>query len=709
MFGFMESADLAVVALYFVLVLCIGFFAMWKSNRSTVSGYFLAGRSMTWVAIGASLFVSNIGSEHFIGLAGSGAASGFAVGAWELNAVLVLQLLGWVFIPVYIRSGVYTMPQYLYKRYGGNRLKVYFALLILTLYVFTKLSVDLYAGALFIRASLGWDLYLSIIILIGLTAVLTVTGGLVAVIYTDVLQAILMIGGALTLMIVGMVKVGGFEELKRRYMLASPNVTAVLASFNLSSTNTCRIHPKEDSLKMLREPTDEDIPWPGFLLGQTPTSIWYWCADQVIVQRVLAAKDLANAKGATLMAGFLKLLPMFIIVVPGMISRVLFTDEIACINPEHCMQVCGSRAGCSNIAYPRLALGILPAGLRGLMMAVMIAALMSDLDSIFNSASTIFTLDIYKHLRKAANSRELMIVGRLFVFFMVAVSIAWVPVIVEMQGGQMYLYIQEITNYLTPPVAALFLLGIFWKRCNEQGAFCGGLLGSLLGIARMILAFIYRAPDCDQLDTRPSFIKNVHYMYVSTFLFWITIFTAIVVSLLTPALPRTYTSCTTFWALKDVDSIKTIKNSQKEEYDKHTNQTMDECNGHITSLDKPDCKAADGIELVLLTSGSDDSKSLNLCILEGQTSNDDSMNGQTIAGDPETKEEPELERSKWWKLFDCICGLKNSDVKDPVATIDDEMICLQMLQERPRIKVLLNIGLLIVLSSGISMLIYFSL
>ncbi|XP_078416350.1 sodium/myo-inositol cotransporter [Cetorhinus maximus] len=709
MFGFMEPADLAVVALYFVLVLCIGFFAMWKTNRSTVSGYFLAGRSMTWVAIGASLFVSNIGSEHFIGLAGSGAASGFAVGAWEFNAVLLLQLLGWVFIPVYIRSGVYTMPQYLSKRYGGNRLKVYFALLFLTLYVFTKLSVDLYAGALFIRASLGWDLYLSIIILIGLTAILTVTGGLVAVIYTDALQAILMIGGALTLMVVGMVKVGGFEELRRRYMLASPNVTAVLASFNLSSTNTCRIHPKEDSLKMLREPTDEDIPWPGFLLGQTPASVWYWCADQVIVQRVLAAKNIAHAKGATLMAGFLKLLPMFIIVVPGMISRVLFTDEIACINPEHCMQVCGSRAGCSNIAYPRLVLGILPAGLRGLMMAVMIAALMSDLDSIFNSASTIFTLDIYKHLRKDASSRELMIVGRLFVFFMVAISIAWVPVIVEMQGGQMYLYIQEVANYLTPPVAALFLLGIFWKRCNEQGAFCGGLIGSILGIIRLILAFIYQAPDCDQPDTRPSFIKNVHYMYVSTSLFWSTIFTAVVVSLLTPALPRTYTSRTTFWSLKDTD---TIKNSQKEECDKLTNRTTAECNGHTTSADKSDCKDADGIELVLLTPGSDDSKSLNtLCVLEGQTPNDGYINGQAIAVDSESKEEPELERSKWWKFFDCLCGLKSYDVKNPVAkiAIEDEMICLQMLQEKPRIKVLLNIGLLVVLSSGISMFIYFSL
>ncbi|XP_072900961.1 sodium/myo-inositol cotransporter-like [Hemitrygon akajei] len=710
MFGFMETADLAVVGFYFVLVLCIGFFAMWKSNRSTVSGYFLAGRSMTWVAMGASLFVSNIGSEHFIGLAGSGAASGFAVGAWEFNAVLLLQVLGWVFIPVYFRSGVYTMPQYLSRRYGGSRLKMYFALLFLILYVFTKLSVDLYAGALFIRVSLGWDLYLSIIILIGLTAVLTVTGGLVAVIYTDALQAVLMIGGALTLMVVGMVKVGGLDELKRRYMLASPNVTTIITSFNLSSTNTCHIHPKEDSLKMLREPTDEDIPWPGFLLGQTPASAWYWCADQVIVQRVLAAKNIAHAKGATLMAGFLKLLPMFIIVIPGMISRILFTDEIVCINPEHCMQVCGSSAGCSNIAYPRLVLGILPAGLRGLMMAVMIAALMSDLDSIFNSASTIFTLDVYKHIRKAASSRELMVVGRLFVIFMVGTSIAWVPVIVEMQGGQMYLYIQEVADYLIPPMAAVFLLGILWKRCNEQGAFYGGLVGSILGIIRLILAFVYQEPDCDQPDTRPNFIRNVHYMYVAMALFWTTTIIAVIVSLLTPALPREYTRNTTIWALKDLNNIK---RAQPEESAKLASRTVSESNGSTICVDKSDCnrKDTDGIELVLLMPGSDESKSLcSPSSIEGLTPNDGYLISQTTVAH-QTNEEPQLERSKWWKFFDCICGLKNYDVTSPVAKniIEEEHICLEMLQESPRIKLLLNIGLLVVLSSGISMFIYFSL
>lgn len=209
----MEFVDIVVVALYFILVLSIGLLVMWKANRSTVNGYFLAGRSMNWAAVGASLFVSNIGSEHFIGLAGLGAASGLSGAAWELNALILLQLLGWIFIPVYIQSGVYTMPEYLAKRYGGRRLQVYFAVLSLSLYIFTKLSVDLYAGALFIQESLGWDLYLSIIFLIAMTALLTVTGGLVTVIYTDTIQAVLMISGALCLAGISLSKVGGIQGL----------------------------------------------------------------------------------------------------------------------------------------------------------------------------------------------------------------------------------------------------------------------------------------------------------------------------------------------------------------------------------------------------------------------------------------------------------------------------------------------------------------
>nr|XP_006126079.1 sodium/myo-inositol cotransporter [Pelodiscus sinensis] len=709
----LETADIAIVTLYFVLVLCIGFFAMWKYNRSTVSGYFLAGRSMTWVAIGASLFVSNIGSEHFIGLAGSGAASGFAVGAWEFNALMLLQLLGWVFVPVYIRSGVYTMPEYLSKRFGGHRIQIYFAALSLILYIFTKLSVDLYSGALFIQESLGWNLYLSVILLIGMTALLTVTGGLVAVIYTDTLQALLMIIGALTLMIISMVEIGGFEEVKRRYMLATPNITSILLTYNLSNTNFCHVHPKPDALKMLREPTDEDVPWPGFLLGQTPASVWYWCADQVIVQRVLAAKNIAHAKGSTLMAGFLKLLPMFIIVIPGMISRILFADDIACISPEHCMQVCGSRAGCSNIAYPRLVMKLVPVGLRGLMMAVMIAALMSDLDSIFNSASTIFTLDIYKLIRKSAPSRELMIVGRVFVAFMVIISIAWVPIIVEMQGGQMYLYIQEVADYLTPPVAALFLLGIFWKRCNEQGAFCGGMVGFVLGAIRLILAFIYRVPECNQPDTRPGFIKNIHYMYIATALFWITGIVVIIVSLLTPPPTKEQIRTTTFWSLK-IGSVK--ENASKGDPYKLQEKTILKCNENANHI-MPNGKSEENIKNIkpedinlLVTCRDDSNPVISVSHSEVETPVDCYSNGQAALMGERKHEEETDNREKHWKFIDWFCGFRSRDMnKRDNQDMEEETLCSQMLEETPKVKLLLNIGLFCVCSLGIFMFVYFSL
>ncbi|KAI7808247.1 sodium/myo-inositol cotransporter [Triplophysa rosa] len=696
----MEAADIAVVALYFVLVLAIGLLAMWKANRSTVSGYFLAGRTMNWAVIGASLFVSNIGSEHFIGLAGSGAASGFAVGAWEFNALLLLQLLGWVFIPVYIHCGVYTMPEYLYKRYGGKRLKVYFAALSILLYVFTKLSVDLYAGALFIQESLGWNLYLSIILLITMTALLTVTGGLVAVIYTDTLQAVLMIFGALTLTVISLIKVGGLDGLRVKYMEAVPNVTAILANSNFTYTNSCRIHPKPDSLKLLRGPLDEDIPWPGFLLGQTPASIWYWCADQVIVQRVLAAKNIAHAKGSTLLAGVLKIFPMFIIVIPGMISRILFPDEMACIGPEHCMAVCGSQAGCSNIAYPRLVMSVMPVGLRGLMMAVMIAALMSDLDSIFNSASTIFTLDIYKMVRMRASPHELLVVGRMFVVFMVIFSIAWVPVIIEMQGGQMYLYIQEMAGYLTPPIAALFLLGVFWKRCNETGAFWGGMTGFVLGTTRLLLGFIYREPKCDQPDERPAFITHVHYMYIAAGLFWISGLVAVVVSLCTPPPEKNKIQRTTVWGLRKLKQC--IVTERKEMYKLNGNSDL--------RKDVPENvqneRCLDGADSKLLKPSHCDQDPMTPST-EASTPMELYSNGHAKLMNQKDKDKYDEEGCP--QVFDWICGHKENTSVQPKIIEEDEETVREMLYEPPKIKLLLNMGLILVCSLGIFMFVYFSL
>ncbi|XP_035006675.2 sodium/myo-inositol cotransporter [Hippoglossus stenolepis] len=726
----MEVADIIVVAIYFVLVLAIGFLAMRKANHNTVSGYFLAGRSMNWAAIGASLFVSNIGSEHFIGLAGSGAASGISVAAWELNALLLLQLLGWLFIPVYIQSGVYTMPEYLSKRYGGRRLKVYFAALSLVLYIFTKLSVDLYAGALFIQESLGWNLYLSIILLITMTALMTVTGGLVAVIYTDTVQAFLMITGALCLTGISLVKVGGLEGVRIKYMQASPNITAILLSSpNLTYSESCHHHfnPKPDALRILRGPRDPDLPWPGFLLGQTPASIWYWCTDQVIVQRVLAAKNIAHAKGSTIMAGFLKILPMFIIVIPGMISRILFADELVCISPEHCMEVCGSAAGCSNVAYPRLVMSVMPVGLRGLMMAVMIAALMSDLDSIFNSASTIFTLDIYKMLRKKASSRELVMVGRLFVVFMVIISISWVPVIIEMQGGQMFYYIQEVSDYLTPPVAALFLLGVLWHRCNETGAFWGGMVGFTIGALRLVLAVVYREPLCDQPDERPSFIKDVHFMYVAAILFWGSALVAVVVSLCTAPPTKEQIRTTTLWGL---NKRKKLKQQEKENAEEeihalkplyHANLNGDSVLGKGKCTDN--LNKHNGIE-----TNHENSESLTVTATNIETHHPIQNGCYTVITEPkmaegdgrgERDEEEEeggcfeaggAEPGRCMRVLECVCCFKENGSGDQVVTAEEqEKMVDELLHEPRRTRIILNTGMVVICSVGIFLFIYFSL
>uniref|UniRef100_A0A2R9A0J7 Sodium/myo-inositol cotransporter 2 n=1 Tax=Pan paniscus TaxID=9597 RepID=A0A2R9A0J7_PANPA len=517
----LEPGDIAVLVLYFLFVLAVGLWSTVKTKRDTVKGYFLAGGDMVWWPVGASLFASNVGSGHFIGLAGSGAATGISVSAYELNGLFSVLMLAWIFLPIYIAGQVTTMPEYLRKRFGGIRIPIILAVLYLFIYIFTKISVDMYAGAIFIQQSLHLDLYLAIVGLLAITAVYTVAGGLAAVIYTDALQTLIMLIGALTLMGYSFAAVGGMEGLKEKYFLA-------LAS-NRSENSSCGL-PREDAFHIFRDPLTSDLPWPGVLFGMSIPSLWYWCTDQVIVQRTLAAKNLSHAKGGALMAAYLKVLPLFIMVFPGMVSRILFPDQVACADPEICQKICSNPSGCSDIAYPKLVLELLPTGLRGLMMAVMVAALMSSLTSIFNSASTIFTMDLWNHLRPRASEKELMIVGRVFVLLLVLVSILWIPVVQASQGGQLFIYIQSISSYLQPPVAVVFIMGCFWKRTNEKGAFWGLILGLLLGLVRLVLDFIYVQPRCDQPDERPVLVKSIHYLYFSMILSTVTLITVSTVS-----------------------------------------------------------------------------------------------------------------------------------------------------------------------------------
>ncbi|XP_062913426.1 sodium/myo-inositol cotransporter 2-like [Mobula hypostoma] len=521
----LNTTDITVLIIYFVFVILVGLWAMYKTKRSTVKGYFLAGRNMTWCPIGASLFASNVGSGHFIGLAGSGASSGIAVSVYEWSGMYALMMLAWLFLPIYIASGVTTMPEYLLKRFGGQRIHFLIATLSLFAYIFTKISVDIYAGALFIHLALHWDLYLAVISLLIITAVYTVGGGLAAVIYTDTLQTVIMLLGAMILMVFAFVEVDGYSGLKKKYFTAIPK--------NQDPNSTCGL-PRNDAFHIFQDPVTSDYPWTGVIFGVTVLSSWYWCTDQVIVQRTLSSKSILHAKGGSLFAAYLKILPIFIMVFPGMISRVLYPNLVACIDADTCRRVCGNPAGCTDIAYPLLVMELLPGGLRGLMVAAMVAALMSSLTSIFNSASTLFTMDIWHHLRPHCSEWELMVVGRIFALILVVVSVLWIPLVQSSQSGKLFIYIQSITSYLTPPIVVVFMAGCFWKRANEKGAFWSLAAGFLVGVIRMVLDFVFIAPACGEEDKRPSIVGKVHFLHFALILVLLTMLVLVVLSLLNP-------------------------------------------------------------------------------------------------------------------------------------------------------------------------------
>ncbi|XP_010617211.1 sodium/glucose cotransporter 5 isoform X2 [Fukomys damarensis] len=532
----LSVTDIVVIAIYFALNVA----SSCRASRNTVSGYFLAGRDMTWWPIGASLFASSEGSGLFVGLAGSGAAGGLAVAGFEWNATYVLLALAWVFVPIYISSEIVTLPEYIQKRFGGQRIRMYLSVLSLLLSVFTKISIDLYAGALFVHICLGWNFYLSTTLTLFITALYTIAGGLATVIYTDALQTVIMVVGAVILAIKAFDQIGGYGQLEAVYARAIPSRTI--------ANTTCHL-PRADAMHMFRDPHTGDLPWTGMTFGLTIMATWYWCTDQVIVQRSLSARNLNHAKAGSILASYLKMLPMGLMIMPGMISRALFPDDVGCVVPSECLRACGAEIGCSNIAYPKLVMELMPNGLRGLMIAVMMAALMSSLTSIFNSSSTLFTMDIWRRLRSRAGERELLLVGRLVIVVLIGVSVAWIPILQGSNGGQLFIYMQSVTSSLAPPVTAVFILGIFWRRANEQGAFWGLMAGLVVGATRLVLEFLHPAPPCGDPDTRPAILHSIHYLHFAIALFLLTGAVVAAGSLLTAAPQHIQIANLTWWTL----------------------------------------------------------------------------------------------------------------------------------------------------------------
>jgi SSS family solute:Na+ symporter len=492
--GLLDTADWVVIIAYFVAVFVVAF-AMTRraATRSTAEGYFLGGRNSGWFVIGASLFASNIGSEHLVGLAGTAAASGVAVGQFEILASLILLILGWLFVPFYLRSGVFTMPEFLERRYSPAA-RGYLAVVSIFAYVVTKISVTIAAGGIVFETLMGIDFWTGALVVVVATGIYTVFGGLRAVLYTDMLQMFVLLSGAVAVTWFGLQALGGWGAMYE---------TAGSSFFTL-----------------WKPMSDADFPWTGILLGAPILGVWYWCTDQFIVQRVLSARNLDHARRGALFGGYLKLLPLFLFVIPGVIAYALSQQGRLTL-------------GSPDQALPALIGSLLPAGMKGLVVAGLLAALMSSLSSVFNSCSTLITWDIYKKLRPQASERTLVLVGQIATLLLVLLGLAWIPMM-KLISGQLYHYLQSVQAYISPPIAAVFLLGVFWRRVNASGAIASLLCGFVLGSTRLALE-LYKP------HLRPGLLywySDINFLHFAILLFVVCCAVLVLVSLLAPASPE---------------------------------------------------------------------------------------------------------------------------------------------------------------------------
>jgi SSS family solute:Na+ symporter len=485
---FLGTTDWIFIVIYFIIIAIVSIWSIRKSKDSPTD-YFLANRNLGWWVIGASILASNVGSEHIVGLAGTAAKSGVVMGHYELHSWIVLTL-GWLFVPFYMRSMVYTMPEFLERRFNAKA-RWLLSIIQLLSYVIAKAAVTIYAGALVFNSLLGVDFWTGAIILVVITGVYTVLGGLHAVMYTEAIQAIVLLLGSATLLFIGLDKVGGWDNL----------VNSV---------------PRE-KLNMFPPLSDPDFPWVGILFASPIVGLWYWCTDQHIVQRCLAGKNEREARRGTIFAAYLKLLPFFIFMIPGLIALVL--QQRGQLNMSD-----------TDTAFPTLVKEIMPTGLRGLLAGGLLAALMSSLASVYNACSTLFTMDIYQKIKPQAGNKELVRVGRIATAVVVILGMVWIPLMKNISSS-LYGYLQSVQSYLAPPIAAAFLLGLFSKRINARGAYAAMVTGFIIGAVKLILELSKN--HLDPAGITYSF-ATMNFLYFCIVLFLFSIAVMVVVSLLTP-------------------------------------------------------------------------------------------------------------------------------------------------------------------------------
>jgi SSS family solute:Na+ symporter len=484
-----SGIDFLVVFVYLIIIISVGLLISRK--KSNTSEYFLANRNIGWFVVGSALFASNIGSEHLVGLAGTGAKSGIAVAQFEILASLILLLLGWVFVPYFLNSKVSTTPEFLERRYSPHA-RWYLSTISIFAYVVTKIAVTIAAGGIVFEGLMGVDFWTGAFLIVLLTGIYTVLGGLRAVVYTETIQTVVLLAGSAVTLIFGLQAIGGWDAMVET---AEPGFMSI---WKPSS------HP--------------EFPWTGIVLGAPILGIWYWCTDQNIVQRVLAAKNISEARRGTIFAGFLKITPLFFFVIPGVIASCLVANGQLSFSSSE-----------SDSALPILIRTLLPSGLRGMVAAGLLAALMSSLASVFNSCSTLVTLDIYKKLYPKTEEQKLVKIGQWSTTVLVVIGLLFIPLISRF-GDTLFVSLQSIQAMIAPPIAAVFLFGIFIKRLNSQGAIASLAVGFVIGMSRFILEIIN--PTSGTLLHDFISINFLHFAFI---LFVICSIVLVQVSYLTPA------------------------------------------------------------------------------------------------------------------------------------------------------------------------------
>jgi solute:Na+ symporter, SSS family len=510
----MATLDWIILVLFFAGLVGIVLWVV-KRKKDDTSDYFLSGRSETWLAVGAAIFAANIGSEHLVGLASAGAESGMGMAHWEMHGWAIL-LLGWVFVPFYSHSRVFTMPEFLKLRFTRETSS---ALSIVTLisYVLTKVSVTAFTGGIFLQAVLGINFWYGAIGLVLLTGIFTVLGGMKGIMTISVIQTPILILGAITILILGLMKVGGgglVDGWQKLVEITSANGATNMHLFHFDKADRWY----------------NEYPGVSVFFGAAIIGLWYWCTDQHIVQRALAAKNLSQARKGTIFAGFLKLLPVFMFLIPGMVAAALRTQGVLTFTDN-------------NLAYGSLVGTLLPMGVKGIVVVGFIAALMTSLAAHFNSSATLFTIDFYKQYHPEASEHRLVVIGRIATISVVLLGLIWIPIMKNI-GSVLYDYLQKVQSLIAPAIAAAFMMGVFNKRITPKAGQWGLIIGALLGFLRLGMMIFDPGTHYDsvaaKLITDPSLrsgiwtLMNINWLHFCIGLFIFTILLMIVISFFTP-------------------------------------------------------------------------------------------------------------------------------------------------------------------------------